>query len=666
MITQRSPRLPLEGHIDLTYRCNNNCRHCWLWVADNPGQQKKELTLKEIRSLADEARALGCQRWSISGGEPLLRTDFPEIFDCLTRKAVSYSLNTNGALITPRIARLLKRGGDKMVALYGATRKVHDGITRTPGSFDACMRGIAYLREAGAGFTVQIIPMRYNFHQYQQMVRLAEKLSPSWRIGAAWLFMSACGAKGKSEEIKKQRLSPREVVHVDPPNPGYESIFQSGRCDLTGNPSGDVDDRIFAHCIAHRRSFHVDPYGTVSFCSFIKDLGLRYDLRQGTFREAWESFIPALADRVRGGEEYRKNCGSCVKRRDCRWCAAYAYLEYRRLTAPIPYLCEIASETRLYKKDWIASHRRYYDIAGITIQVDCDLPISDSIYEPKFKLFQKLQPGKDVVHLRIHFDIPDLQGKTLGREIYRKPPWAIYRHRDSWIYLGISTRRNNPAIHRLVVFNKGHDRADIYMDRPELFLKSTHHSLTLFPTDQILLARLLADRRGFTLHAAGMKIAGVGLLFIGHSTAGKSTTVMLLKDEGEILCDENMIVRRWEDGFYIHGTWSHGDVTMVSNGQAPLRGMFFLEKARENSLEPFTDKLEVTRRLLPRVLKPLVTADWWDKNLATLEALVREVPAYHMKFDKSGRIKYVIRDWLKMSQGVNGGVVAKKGGRNKK
>ncbi len=665
MITHRSPRLPLEGHIDLTYRCNNNCRHCWLWVADNAAQQSKELALNEIRGLADGARALGCQRWSISGGEPLLRPDFPEIFDCLTRKAVSYSLNTNGALITLQIARLLKRRGDKMVAIYGATRKVHDGITRTPGSFDACMRGIAYLKEAGAGFTVQVIPMRDNWHQYRQMVRLAEKLSPSWRIGAAWLFMSACGAKGKNEEIKKQRLSPQEVIQIDPPNPGYDSICQSERGNLTGGPSERADDRIFADCIARRRSFHVDPYGSMSFCSFIKAPGLRYDLRQGTIREAWEKFIPALADRVRGGEEYRQKCGSCVKRRDCRWCGAYAYLEYRRLGAPIPYLCDIASETSRYNKDWLSSHRRYYDIAGITIQVDCDLPISDSTYQPKFKLFQKQRPGKDIVHLRIHFGIPDMEGKNLGREIYRKPPWAIFRRHDSWIYLGISAGRSDPVIHRLVAFNKSHDRAEIFMDRPELFLKTTHHSLTFFPTDQILLARLLADRGGFTLHAAGMKIAGAGLLFIGHSTAGKSTTVMLLKDEGEILCDENMIVRRWKNGFRIHGTWSHGDVAAVSNGQAPLRGLFFLEKARENSLEPFTDKLEVIRRLLPRVLKPLVTADWWEKNLATLEALVREVPAYRMRFDKSGRIKYVIRDWLMKSQGANGSMDAKTGNRIK-
>ncbi|MCK4837008.1 MAG: radical SAM protein, partial [Candidatus Aminicenantes bacterium] len=80
----------------MTYRCNNNCRHCWLRLGENASQKKKELTLTEIRSIVDEARALGCQRWAISGGEPMLREDFSEIFDVLTRKSVTYTLNTNG------------------------------------------------------------------------------------------------------------------------------------------------------------------------------------------------------------------------------------------------------------------------------------------------------------------------------------------------------------------------------------------------------------------------------------------------------------------------------------------------------------------------------------------------------------------------------------------
>jgi hypothetical protein len=61
---------------------------------------------------------MGCRKWAISGGEPMLRSDFSEIFDYITPKSLSYSLNTNGTLINPHIARLMKRKGSKMVAVF--------------------------------------------------------------------------------------------------------------------------------------------------------------------------------------------------------------------------------------------------------------------------------------------------------------------------------------------------------------------------------------------------------------------------------------------------------------------------------------------------------------------------------------------------------------------
>jgi len=132
----------------------------------------------------------------------MLRPDFPEIFDYITKKSGSYSINTNGTLITPEIAELMKRKGRKMVALYGATADVHDHVTRNPGSFQATMKGFKLLQEAGAEFIVQLVPMKDNYHQYKEMVKLAKSLSPHWRVGAAWLFLSAEGDPGKNYTYK--------------------------------------------------------------------------------------------------------------------------------------------------------------------------------------------------------------------------------------------------------------------------------------------------------------------------------------------------------------------------------------------------------------------------------------------------------------------------------
>ncbi len=75
----------------------------------------------------------------------------------------------------------------------------------------------------------------------------------------------------------------------------------------------------------------------------------------------------------------------------------------------------------------------------------------------------------------------------------------------------------------------------------------------------------------------------------------------------------------------------------VSPASAPLRAILLLEQAQENRLIPVQDRQEIVRRLPFLLVKPLLTADWWEKTLDLLEQMAREVPVYRLKFDKSGR-----------------------------
>ena len=631
------PRLPLEGSLDLTYRCNNACRHCWISIPAYSPEQKNELTFDEIIRIADEARAMGCRKWAISGGEPMLRPDFADVFDYLTRKSVSYSLNTNGTLITHRIAGLMKKKGTKMLALYGATAEVHDHITRNPGSFEALMQGFAYLKEAGAGFIVQIIPMKHNFPQMNNMIRLAESLSPHYRIGASWLYLSAYGDEERNREILGQRLQPRQVVELDKPDPSGDEPDKEKK---EGCAQRDNDGHLFASCIAVRRDFHVDPYGRMSFCSLIQDPSLRYDLKKGSLQHGWEVFIPSLAEKVTGGKEYEENCGSCKLRQECLWCPVYGCLEHGRFSAKVEYLCSVARESKKSRETSGKENRRYYQIAGITIRVESDLSITDTTFSPKFKRFEMDRPGEDIITLRHCFSLPDLRNQDLGVELYRKAPWAIYRKGNSWIYLGIAPDPEDKHIDMIAVFTRDHSRGMIYHgDRGKaLFEEGNLHSLTLFPTDQILLARVLADRRGCYFHAAGAIFEGKGLLFVGHSDAGKSTMAGMVKGKAEILCDDRIIVREGPEGFRIYGTWSNGDFPDVSANSGPLTAILFLEQARHNRLIPIEEKKELALKLPAYLIKPLETRDWWEKMLDLTLKIAGSVPCYVLEFDRSGGV----------------------------
>jgi MoaA/NifB/PqqE/SkfB family radical SAM enzyme len=631
------PRLPLEASIDLTYRCNNNCRHCWVRISPDAEERQRELSLDDIKSIVDEARQMGCRKWSMSGGEPMLRPDFPEIFDYITSKAISYSLNTNGTMITPEIAELMRRKGRKMVALYGATAKIHDHITRTPGSFEAVMRGFEFLRDAGVQFIVQLIPMRDNYHQFREMIVLAKTLSPDWRLGAAWLYFSAIGDLERNAEINRQRLDPRLVVELDKPDPS-EKEWEDGELEEVFPYS--KDDRLFASCIDQRRKIHINPYGEACFCQYIRARELLYDLRNGSFQEAWERFVPSLAAKVKGGDEYSKNCGSCEYRADCRWCPVYGYLEHGRFSAPVEYLCRVTEETRSFKEDWAKNHRRYFNCAGITIQVDSDLPMSEETFHPTFKLFQTEVPGEDMITIRQHSELPHLDGKDLGEVVCQKGGWTIRRKGTSWIYL--FSPRQGVKGRKIAVFNQDHTSVRLYSNGSMEMGQTDRASLY---SDQIALiqtalAQVLAGRQGCFLHSSGVVFGGKGVLFVGHSGVGKSTLkeMILSRTKADSLCEDRNIVRRWPDGSWVYGTWANKDLPEVSATSAPLGAIMFVEQTEENRITPLEDRLEVVKRLIPCMIRPFETKEWWDNALTLLGNIAREVPCYRLGFDLSGEI----------------------------
>lgn len=154
----------------------------------------------------------------------------------------------------------------------------------------------------------------------------------------------------------------------------------------------------------------------------------------------------------------------------------------------------------------------------------------------------------------------------------------------------------------------------------------------------------MAYREGCFLHAGGVILDGKGLLFAGHSGAGKSTMIKMLKERAKILCDDRIIIRRLSDGFRIYGTWSHGEVSDVSPSSAPMDCLIFLEKASENRIIKIETKRDVFIRLLSCLIQPLTTKEWWDKTLPLLDKIASEVPCYILKFDKTGKVIELLRD----------------------
>ena len=293
-------------------------------------------------------------------------------------------------------------------------------------------------------------------------------------------------------------------------------------------------------------------------------------------------------------------------------------------------------------------YTRYFMVAGITIRFDSELPIEEHTFAAKFKRFGVEGPRDDNVHLIHRFSLPEPE--DYGRQVYQKSPWVIYRNDQQWVYLlETSPDPATKAIRQISFASPDHTRMEIFNGPlvKEAYIKGQGGALTMAPTDQILLARLLADRCGCYLHSDGINMDGRGLLFVGHSGAGKSTIATLLQDKAEILCDDRMIVRKWPDGYHIHGNWSHGTLPIVSANSAPLKGIFFLEQASDNVIQPLANRVEIISLLLGCLIKPMVSKDWWEKMLNLVEDLADRVPCYRLRFDKSGEIYNRLQELLR-------------------
>jgi hypothetical protein len=71
--------------------------------------------------------------------------------------------------------------------------------------------------------------------------------------------------------------------------------------------------------------------------------------------------------------------------------------------------------------------------------------------------------------------------------------------------------------------------------------------------------------------------------------------------------------------------------------------MLFLEQAEQNRLTSIEDKRQRFKKLLPYLIKPLETRDWWDRMLSLLQRISNEVPCYSLQFDKSGGVIDLLR-----------------------
>ena len=326
-------RVPLEGTLETTFRCNLACVHCYVnQPAGSRAERTKELELARLTALVDEFEAEGCLDLLITGGEVLLRADFPELYLHAVRAGLRVTVFTNGTLVTDRIAELFAEFHPACVeiSLYGMTRETYERVTRVPGSFDRCLRGIRKLHEAGVPLKLKTMVLSWNAHEVAAMRRFAEELGVDFRHDSLLNPRVDCGANRNPE----LQVDPERAVALDLDDPGLRAAYgQSFRDAVAAGPS--TSEEVYT-CGAGQMGFTVDPYGKLQLCQLSRRAS--FDLRAESFARGWHEFLPAARSRRWQSDAV---CRRCSLRPVCGNCPGAAEMELGDAEARVAQFCEI-------------------------------------------------------------------------------------------------------------------------------------------------------------------------------------------------------------------------------------------------------------------------------------------------------------------------------------
>jgi len=294
-------RYPLSGSIELTERCNLQCRHCYISKPAGCAEAAAgELTLPQLESILDQITEAGCLFLLVTGGEPLLRPDFRDIWLYAKGKGLVLTLFTNGVLLTPTMADFLAEYRPRLVeiTLYGATQETYERVTGVPGSYAHCRSGIDLLLERGIRLNLKSVILKSNRHELDAMRALADSLGVAYRFDGV-LWPRLYGGQAPLAE----RLAPEEVVALDGLYPERRDELEDLVRRMGFGPTRA--DRVYV-CGAGKRAFHIDSAGRLSACMMARRPA--YDLPRGTFRDGWSNFIEGVVSQER---TLQTRCRTC-------------------------------------------------------------------------------------------------------------------------------------------------------------------------------------------------------------------------------------------------------------------------------------------------------------------------------------------------------------------
>lgn len=328
---------PLSATFELTSRCNFNCRMCYIHSDGNQELIKKELTTEQWKRIADETQKAGVLFLLITGGEPLLRDDFDEIYVYCKKLGFEISINSNASLVTDEKIALFKEYPPNKISVtvYGKDEQTYCDTTRRNGMFSVVEENIAKMKAAGIKVKMNITASNYNCADIPSLYEFAAKHDLPVDV-ACYLFPSA--RLGKDTDRPSPEKAAANMILSDKCYFGERfaprvEAFRKASYELKGPVT---EKGLHVRCRGGLASFWISYDGIMLPCGMMTTPSASV---LGGIENAWQT-INAETKKITLPPE----CKVCPMSEVCDACAASCYAETGRFDGLPVYQCRKTKE----------------------------------------------------------------------------------------------------------------------------------------------------------------------------------------------------------------------------------------------------------------------------------------------------------------------------------
>lgn len=327
--------IPVSGVFELTPRCNLRCKMCYVRLT--PEQMTplgQERTAQQWVELGRQARDAGMTFLLLTGGEPMLRQDFCEIYENLAQMGLSISLNTNGTLLREEIRQLWQRlpPAQVNITLYGTCREDYAALCQNPDAFDAVVEALDWLKNQGILVHLNTTVVPTNVEKWEKIEEFARERGLDLRL-TAYCFppnRRHCQGFERLSAEEAGSLIVRDIYYRE----GAKGILTRAKDLDTPLPhSCELDNGEPMQCTAGRSQFWITWNGNMTPCAMLTQPAVNPE--EG-FPQAWEQ-LKELCRPIR----LCPDCVGCPDQKSCLNCAAVTFAETGSFSGKPEYMCRL-------------------------------------------------------------------------------------------------------------------------------------------------------------------------------------------------------------------------------------------------------------------------------------------------------------------------------------